>query len=281
MGGGDTHVDRDRVSDTSLLVSSPAGAPGMADVVVGHDAPEETLRDAWTWWPDAGGDPVLLAYWYHLDRNDTATDAVVGHLRTIEAADIELWSIWGAGLERCDAPPGVALSDWRTSFSLHDEDDATYDMTYDHGYYAYSADTSSWSDVGFGLRAAASDSSPALDTGPFFRTPPPFAITPALDGSYAHHGGGFTLTWTGAQEDFVLVWLLASEIGDQVVCLAEDDGSFTVDETCMARFADAHVWVYVFRFRVAEVPLAFDDGVALGAGAYAYTGYMWVDDLYD
>lgn len=267
------------VTDEGIVVETPSHASGPADVTVANGDAEDSLADAFTFWPDASGDTTALAVWYY-SEDETAylpsyTEGVVW---VTEPANVDFWELWGDSFDACGGASPITLTTWDGGIDLEDASGEAYGLAWDADTESYRADfdASAFSpNTAMGVVAAAGDDGPAFATDAFFDAPSSFPVTsPDLSQDIWWYGGSMSLAWSGAAEDFVLLVLSGQE--DSLYCVIEDDGSYSLSASDIASVGSGYAYFSLGRFRVSDAVRAHDNGVVQGAGAYFTSGWVYV-----
>lgn len=268
------------VAEDRLVVEAPAHAAGTGDVGVGRDDEGDTLRDAWTWWPDATDQTEAFVLWYYLwDAYNTEPAGLYGLVFPIEPAEAEPHELWSPSLDQCgdSTLPGV---EWNNPLALVDDAGDSYPFTLEAGSYDYADTGSGWdANASFGLAADAGSGAPAFQTDLFFEAPSSFTVTSPAVATLDYYIGGFPfdVAWSGTGDDFVLIWITSLSSDESLYCVARDDGEFDVPSAGMSRFESGDtLQVAVGRSSVGQTTLAHDNGILQGAGMYIVVGFITV-----
>ncbi|NOY25721.1 MAG: hypothetical protein GXP62_07590 [Oligoflexia bacterium] len=270
------------------VTAPPAHLAGLEDISVRTDAGSATLIDAFRYIADGTGLNGVIGYLRYTEYmgdywGSTPADPMVeAALLFQEPNALNSWQIYGPSVDDCElnydysGSPSVGLDMGVDQIELSGGGYA-FDVPWDAGLDAYYAqlDGSEFAfATGYDMQTVSPDTLPSFEVVDLVRTPTSSlrVLTPNLEGSeVVYVQSSFTLTWTGGSGDIVLIKLgLQNSAGsgylEELDCVANDDGSFTVpdDWTVWPTGRQIDIWVETARQPDSTLPFNGSDSDVLG-----------------
>lgn len=272
---GATEVEVVEAGERSLVVRTPAHAPGPVAVTVARGDDEAVLDPGFTYWPDRTGLVVgVAALLYSEDLGGAGYTGVDGAYWPVVPADAELWQLFGEW-DTCGGLGSLAATTWDADVWLTDQGGVPWTLAWRDDAFRGSWAASAWEGLdAMGVAGSAGDAGPAWSVEPFFGPTGAVALgSPALeDGVGAIGGGDLALTWVEGDGDFLLVQVVGAT---SLLCVLADDGAFTlpaasvpaVDSTALVRLTFG-------RYATHSAARTFDGGTVLGGAARFSTAWL-------
>lgn len=280
------------VDTDSLVVRTPAHAAGTVDVEVTRGDASDTLRDAFTYVEAATGTVVYgqVTYVDYVGDYESETDIVIGYALVTDPWDLTareaFWSALGldacdnnaAGLPLADVPGAAALPKSIGLKGTAGTITLSPDVDYPFWYLNSGSDASTWVEGGaYAFVTAKNGSWAATNVSNALRFPDALTLTTPTLTTATKVARGMALAWTGGTPgQYVAINVTQYDTSfnpvEQVVCIAKDDGSFSIPSSAWSSWAAGrYVWVEVRREGITESALP-DGSAMLFGGGYAVAG---------
>lgn len=283
---------------TSVTVTSPAGEPGWADIVIEAGKDHGRATDGWYYWPDGQGKTGVIGSisWYSYAGTyweDTPDDWGRAWLSFTVPVELEYWELYATSLDRCESgyqysfsttdfyEPGassVSLVGTEAELILEqdDVDPTMYALDFAEGWEP---------DSSYDLLAMdGTPPWPDLAQPDLVGTPPGFSLfQPAIAGTYPPTvRQELELEWSDAGAGDFMVAILYRYSGDTVAeivkCAMVDDGSFTIDRSVWDSWSSgSQLTVVVGRARVSPTSLAHNRASSQVAGVQWIVGAAYAE----
>jgi len=289
------------VSETTVLVRTPAGTVGLADVEVHWGAKDGSVAEGYRYWPDGTGMYGALGSVAWFDIVGSLDDLVgwddmgFAWVNFIQPSPYGYDAVYGSMLDTCASGwgyPGTVEEQSGASQIRLEGTEGTIELNWDPSSQRFERDLLS---DGGGDNAYAPGATwdlaemagaqpwPPISVPGLVSTPEPFSVTtPALASTAPPDvfKSLFDIEWNTANPgDYVLIrldlWAADfSGVEEQVRCLARDDGSFTVPSAVWQTDAldIRSLDVYVGRAKASEATLPHDASTSGVAGVYWVVG---------
>jgi len=280
----------------TLVVSSPsATGEGSVDVVVSTDAGSGSAQDAFFYFEDGSGQAGIIG---EIGWQTFLTDAWVdptpygyAWFSVIVPQNMHLWDSYGPSLENCENGSWSSGNkiyvydiDTRTT-TIRPTSGSSSTLTWNSTYLQWAnMDLSSsqyQNGSTYSLDTIESSNFVPIDISPLARTPAAFSVTtPNFSGSSYPYVSRSSLQvrWSGSGGDAMLIGAQlynadTTVIEQEVYCLANDDGSFTIPSTEWSGFPSDRVMVMSVR-RIVESggSVEFNDSQSRVVGSYTING---------
>ncbi len=286
------------VNSSSLSVSTPSATDeGSVDVIVATDAGSGSFEDAFFYFEDGQGEAGAIGVigWYELLGNfwKDPTPYGVAWTTFIVPQDFHIWDWYAPGSDNCVddswSPTGeVYVYDMDVStITIRPSSGSPATLSWDNGLLEYINEDLSTSQFQanstYSLDEITSSSFPAFSMSDLARTPSSFSITyPAMTGTQPArvNRNSFELRWSGSGGDKVIIMAFlynsaGSAIDQEVYCVVEDDGSFTIPSSAWSGF-DSNRYIQVIVMRMLESGGTIDYNLSESrvVGAHANIGLV-------
>lgn len=240
-------------ADTNALtVRTPEGSEGTVDVSVTTDDANGVLRDGFTYWLDGTGKYSSYGLFYLMHYvgtywTDAPADIGSASVLFFSPAEYEPFAPFGAAKDQCatsyswSIPTDGYYPIDAPAITLEVPNGTEMAMKYETligGYLVRSTEfsTNQWMEQAtYDLKTVSSAGFPDFSVSSFLQTPDKFILTaPDLDAPTPPDvsQGNIRFDWNGTAGNFVTIELCQLDTaGDcviDIVCVAKDDGSFTV-----------------------------------------------------
>jgi hypothetical protein len=289
------------VQGDSVLVRTPSGTVGLANVDMQWGAKTGTLEEGFRYWPDGTGSYGALGSvaWYDivgtLDDLPGWDDFGFAWVNFIQPSPYGYDAVYGAALDTCASGwgyPGVVEEQSGASQIRLSRTDGSLQLAWDPSDGRFETEVA---EEGGGTNAFAQGETwdleemdgaqpwPPISVAGMLETPRAFTVsTPALAAGTppSVFQYSFDIEWSVANPaDFMVIRLDLwqsdfSAIEEQVRCLARDDGSFTVPSAVWQTLAleIRSLDVHLGRVSASEATLPHDASTSGVAGVYWVVG---------